>query len=167
MDEFNCYYDHGHYFHMDYDENVRKAIPLNKITVFKPFMDAMGLYPSEAGNDITSDGATEQSQALMKWGSLIVATSESRAVRRSFTQALTESARAQSQDEKHPTHVVDIRRFSDIEVQHILYNFEITGIGRLRFDRGDTALNPEEVEYLRMVSGGLGQPLLDACMIPY
>eukprot|EP00970_Alexandrium_tamarense_P003089 scaffold462_cov181-Alexandrium_tamarense.AAC.7 len=167
MDEFNCYYDHGHYFHMDYDEHVRKAIPLNKITVFKPFIDAMGLYPSEAGNDITSDGATEQSQALMKWGSLIVATSESRAVRRSFTQALTESARAQSQDEKHPTHVVDIRRFSDIEVQHILYNFEITGIGRLRFDRGDTALNPEEVEYLRMVSGGLGQPLLDACMIPY
>jgi hypothetical protein len=63
-------------------------------------------------------------------------------------------------------HVVEVRRFNNVEVQHILYNFEITGIGRLRFDRGNTTLNPEEVEYLRMVSGGTGQHLMDACMIP-
>ncbi|KAL7522346.1 hypothetical protein ACHAWX_007032 [Stephanocyclus meneghinianus] len=166
MDEFNCYYDHGHYFHMDYDENVRKAIPINKITIFKPFMDAMGLYPAVAGNEITKDDSLGEFSPMMNWGSIIVGMSESRAVRQSFTQALTESARALSQHEVNPVHVVDLQRFNDVEVQHILYNFEITGIGRLRFDRGYTTLNPEEVEYLRMVSGGLGQPLLDACMLP-
>eukprot|EP01083_Nonionella_stella_P121486 365025_1 len=103
---------------------------------------------------------------MMKWGSIIVGTSEGRAVRRSFTESLTDAAEALSNDEDHPLHVVDIRRFSDVEVQHILYHFEITGVGRMRFDRGDTVLNAEEVEYLRLVSGGSGQMLMDACMIP-
>jgi len=164
MDEFNCYYDHGHYFHMSYDENVRKAIPVNKITIFKPFLDAMGLYPAVVGNDITPDESSSNS-APMKWGSMIVGMSESKAVRQTFTQALTESARAKSRIE-NAFYLVDLQRFNDIEVQHVLYNFECTGIGRLRFDRGYTTLNPEEVEYLRMVSGGLGQPLMDACMLP-
>lgn len=165
MDEFNCYYDHGHYFHMDYDENVRKAIPINKITIFKPFLDAMGLYPTVVGNEIVPDESASDPSPMMHWGSMIVAISESKAVRGAFTQALKEAACAQSQNES-PIHMVDLQRFSDVEVQHILYNFECTGIGRLRFDRGYTTLNPEEVEYLRMVSGGLGQPLLDACMLP-
>lgn len=173
MDEFNCYYDHGHYFHMDYDFDVRKGVPLNRITIFKQFLDAMGLYPEEAGTEISGgDHVTVPSseEAMMKWGSMIVGTSESRAVRRSFTQSLTDAAHAQSKKndddgQRNPLHMVDVRRFSSVEVQHILYNFEITGVGRLRFDRGDTALNPEEVEYLRLVSGGLGQQLLDACMI--
>lgn len=161
MDEYNCYVDHGHYFHMEYDEHVRRGVPSNRITVFKPFMDALGLYPSEAGVDHTDELAAGPSDALMKWGSIVVATSESRAVRRSFTQSLVDSAVA-SED----VHVVDVRRYSAAEVQHILYHFEITGIGRLRFDRGDTALNPEEVEYLRLVSGGSGQQLMDSCMLP-
>ncbi|KAL7539147.1 hypothetical protein ACHAXR_009049, partial [Thalassiosira sp. AJA248-18] len=166
MDEFNVYYDHGHYFHMDYDEDVKKAIPLNRITIFKPFLDAMGLYPTEAGTEMTDDVAVPSSEAMMKWGSIIVGTSERRAVKQSFTRALTDAAHALSKGADHPMHVVDIQRFSNVEVQHILYNFEITGIGRLRFDRGDTALNPEEVEYLRLVSGGSGQQLMDACMVP-
>ena len=91
--------------------------------------------------------------------------SESKAVRRTFTKSLTESANALAERD-NPVNVVEVRRFSNVEVQHILYNFEITGIGRLRFDRGNTTLNPEEVEYLRMVSGGTGQHLMDACMIP-
>ncbi|KAL9188146.1 hypothetical protein ACHAXT_006524 [Thalassiosira profunda] len=59
MDEYNVC-DHGHYFHMDYEPDVRKAIPPNRITVFKPFMDAMGLCPTEAGtemNDELANGA--------------------------------------------------------------------------------------------------------------
>lgn len=164
MDEFNCYYDHGHYFHMDYDEKVSKPIPINKITIFKPFLDAMGLYPTEAGNDITPNESSAE-PTPMKWGSMIVGMSESRAVRQSFTQALTESARAQSQRD-NSFHVVDLQRFNDVEVQHVLYNFECTGIGRLRFDRGYTTLNPDEVEYLRMVSGGIGQRLVEACLLP-
>ena len=181
MDEYNCYYDHGHYFHMDYDEDVRMGVPLNRITIFKPFMDAMGLYPAEAGTDITKEMATESDRAMMKLGSIVVSTSESKAVRQSFTQALIECAQGQSSRSEdgtetnesplrsrcqYPIHVVDVQRYSTMEVQHILYNFEITGIGRLRFDRGDTALNPEEVEYIRLVSGGCGQQLLDSCMLP-
>ncbi len=165
VDEFNCYYDHGHYFHMDYDEDVKKAIPLNKISIFKPFMDAMGLYPDVVGNDVNPDDAVDSSKAIMKWGSIVAATSESKAVRRTFTKSLTESANALAGSET-PMSVVDVGRFSNVEVQHILYNFEITGIGRLRFDRGNTTLNPEEVEYLRMVSGGTGLHLMNACMIP-
>lgn len=163
MDEFNCYYDHGHYFHMDYDEKVRKAIPINKITIFKQFLEVMGLYPNVVGNDIIPDESVTATP--MKWGSMIVGMSESRAVRQTFTKSLIESAHAQSERDSS-FHVVDLQRFNDVEVQHVLYNFECTGIGRLRFDRGYTTLNPEEVEYLRLVSGGLGQPLLDACMLP-
>lgn len=176
MDEYNCYYDHGHYFHMDYDESVRKGVPPNRITIFKPFMDAMGLYPDEAGTDMgRTDMAVDSEDAMMRWGSIIVGTSESRAVRRSFTRSLEDCARALSSrgdgndaptQIRHPVHVVEVRRYNNVEVQHVLYNFEVTGIGRLRFDRGDTALNPEEVEYLRLVSGGCGQQLLDSCMLP-
>lgn len=166
MDEFNCYFDHGHYFHMEYDEHVRNGIPLNRITIYKPFLDAMGLYPDEAGTDMSDVHAVDSSKAMMKWGSIIAGTSESRAVRRSFTKSLMDAAHALSKDEKYPLHVVPVHRFSNVEVQHILYNFEITGIGRLRFDRGNTTLNPEEVEYLRLVSGGSGLQLMDACMLP-
>jgi hypothetical protein len=167
MDEFNCYYDHGHYFHMDYDEHVRKGVPPNRISIFKPFMDALGLYPDEAGTDMTNDLADDSKKALMKWGSIVVGTSESRAVKRSFTQALEKCAHdAQSEHDDDGLHVVEVRRFSDVEVQHQLYNYEITGVGKLRFDRGETTLNSEEVEYLRLVSGGSGQQLMDACMIP-
>lgn len=179
MDEYNCYYDHGHYFHMEYDESVRKAVPPNLITIFKPFMDAMGLYPTKAGTDVNvkTGLAIDPDKALMRWGSIVVGTSESRAVRDTFTQSLAECARALSVPPRgaddhpvpsrtHQVHVVEVRRYSHVEVQHILYNFEVTGIGRLRFDRGDTALNPEEVEYLRLVSGGCGQRLLDSCMLP-
>ena len=177
MDEYNCYYDHGHYFHMDYDESVKRAVPPNRITIFKPFMDAMGLYPDEAGTDMAKTNlAVDSENAMMKWGSIIVGTSESRAVRRLFTRSLEDCARALSSRGgdvdnatsrlRHPVHLVDVRRYSNVEVQHVLYNFEVTGIGRLRFDRGDTALNPEEVEYLRLVSGGCGQQLLDSCILP-
>ncbi|KAL7553952.1 hypothetical protein ACHAWF_017878 [Thalassiosira exigua] len=166
MDEFNTYYDHGQYFHMDYDFDVFKAIPLNRITLFKPFLDAMGLYPSEAGTKMTDELAVPSAKAMMKWGSMVVATSESRAVKRSFTHSLTDAAHALSGAAKHPVHVVDVHRFSGVEVQHQLYNYEIVGVGRLRHDRGDTALNPEEVQYLKLLSGGSGQQLMDACMLP-
>ena len=170
MDEFNCYYDHGHYFHIEYDEHVRKGVPPNRITIFKPFMDAMGLYPNEAGTDITDEFAVDPKKALMKWGSIIVGTSECRAVKRSFTQSLEECAQKAQQSSVNSNddgvHVVEVRRFTNVEVQHQLYNYEITGVGKLRFDRGDTSLNPEEVEYLRLVSGGQGQQLMDAVMMP-
>ena len=64
----------------------------------------------------------------------------------------------------HPTPDSSID-FSDLEVEHILANFEATGIGNLRLDRGDTVMNDQEVAYLKMVSGSIGQKLLDSTVI--
>ena len=60
--------------------------------------------------------------------------------------------------------VVDVSQYSPMEVDHILANFEAIGIGRLRFDQGATVMDAQEVTYLRILSGGTGQKLLDLCV---
>ncbi len=149
-DDFNCYYDHGHYFHEDYDKDVKHPIPLDRITLFKPLTDAMGVAKTDKGQLITKE------PVVMKNGGIVVGTTESHAVARKFTSALTDSM------EQNGSRVVTIPQYSHLEVEHILANLEIAGVGRLRFDRGETVMNDQEVRFLRMVSGGLGQPLLDA-----
>jgi hypothetical protein len=159
LDEFNCYYDYGHYFHMDYDEDAKIPIPLDQISLFKPFMDAMGL---------ATDPETDTKDPVpIKRGGVIVGVSENRAVARRFTDGLTASATKASKDieSKFPMHVVTVPRYSILEVEHILSNFDTIGVGRLRFDRGDTVIDEQEVSYLRMVSGSNGQLLLDACIV--
>lgn len=158
LDEFNCYYDHGQYFHMDYDESVREAIPLDQINLFKPFMDCLG---------ITRNPDEKLEPVPIKRGGIIVCTSENRAVAREFTDGLTASAEKAAADvnDKFPMHIVTVPRYTPLEVEHILSNFDVTGIGRLRFDRGDTVMDEQEVNYLRMVSGSKGQLLLDACIL--
>lgn len=153
MDEFNCYYDHGHYFHMAYDEEVRNSIPYEKINLFEHVLSAMALSP-----DTDSDEVIEPK--VVKRGGIIVAVTESHAVRRKVTDGLVASA--QSQDSMH---VIEVPRFSDIEADHILANFEATGIGQLRLDRGDTIMDEQEVAYLKMISGCVGQQLLDASIV--
>lgn len=173
MDEFNCYYDRiGHYYHVEYDEDVYKSIPLGLITAFKPFLDAMGLGAVGGGANNVEGMEEEVRPALMKRGAIVVATSETRAVARKVTDAVVESAHgtastsASSEEEEiSPIRVVEVQRFSALEVEHVLYNYDVIGIGRLRFEGGDTVLNPEEIAYLRMVSGARGQLLLDACII--
>jgi hypothetical protein len=61
--------------------------------------------------------------------------------------------------------VVEVPRFSDVEVDHIVANYESIGLGNMRLDRGDTVMNEQEVAYLRMVSGAIGQKLLDASVL--
>ena len=58
--------------------------------------------------------------------------------------------------------IVDVPTYSPIEVDHISSHFEVTGIGRLRFDRGGTVMDSQEVAFLQMFSCGVGQKLLDA-----
>jgi len=162
LDEFNCYYDHGHYFHMDYDYHVNKAIPLNQVNLFKPYLDAMGL-----STDVDVEPAASMP---MKNGSIVVGVTESRAVARKFTEALETSAKAMAMasvdgQSPYPLEVVTVPRYSNLEVEHILSNFEKIGVGRLRFDRGGTVTDDKEVAYLRMVSGARGQYLLDACIV--
>jgi hypothetical protein len=154
MDEFNCYFDHGHYFHMAYDEDVRNAIPCDKINLFEHAMNAMNLSVAE-------DAGMESSPRLMKRGAVIVGTTESHAVRRKVTDSLVVSA----QNQGDQMHVVDVPHFSDLEVDHILANFESIGLGKLRLDRGDTVLNEQEVAYLKMVSGRIGQKLVDISVL--
>eukprot|EP00980_Cylindrotheca_fusiformis_P019342 scaffold6638_cov127-Cylindrotheca_fusiformis.AAC.26 len=153
MDEFNGLYDHGHYFHMAYDEDVRKSIPYERINLFEQAMAAMSLSTTE-------DDEPTSNHKEIKRGGIIVAVSESHAIRRKVTDALVKSAESQVN-----MHVVEVPRFSDIEADHILANFEATGVGKLRLDRGDTVMDDEEVAYLKMVSGCIGQQLLDASVI--
>ena len=153
MDEFNCFYDKGHYYHMAYDEDVREPIPYDKINLFEHSMGAIALSTDADGDDLPSPKA-------IKRGGIIVGVSESHAVPRKITNGLTEFAKSQD-----GIHVVEVPRFSDIEADHVLANFEATGVGKLRLDRGDTIMDEQEVAYLKMVSGSIGQQLLDASVV--
>mmetsp|Transcript_122 Transcript_122/g.234 ORF Transcript_122/g.234 Transcript_122/m.234 type:complete len:735 (-) Transcript_122:220-2424(-) len=151
-DEFNCYYDYGQYFHAEHDPSVERSIPPNRINLFQPIMDAMGL---EKGDD----GSINSKEPLpIKNGGIVVGLTGSHAVARKFTNELTDSASLSG------ANIVHVSQYSALEAEHILANFEIVGIGRLRFDRGETVMDKNEVAYLRMVSGGYGQALLDACV---
>jgi len=162
MDEFNCYFDRGHYFHQNYDPTVVKSIPPNRISLFKPLLAAIGLEKDD-------DGTIRSVEPIpIQRGGIVVGTSESRSVGQSVMEAL---------DDAIDTGVVvdgggggsyitavDVPQYSPLEVEHVLANFEVTGIGRLRFDQGATVMDEQEVAYLRMVSGGVGQKLLDSCI---
>jgi hypothetical protein len=156
LDEFNCYYDRGHYFHMSYDEEVREAIPYDRINLFEHALGAMAL-----STDIEDENTTPK---LMKKGAIIVGVTDSRCVPRKVTEGLTAVAESQAVSDDTLT-VVEVPRFSDLEVDHILANFESIGLGNLRLDRGDTLMNDQEVAYLKMVSGAIGQELLDASVL--
>jgi small subunit ribosomal protein S29 len=152
MDEFNCYYEAGHYFSADYDIHVNHPIPMNQISLVQPFLDAFGAERKDDGTIVT------KSSKPMKKGHILAGVTESRAIGRQETADLTNALVSAGCSTVH------VPQYSPLEVKHILSNFEIIGIGRLRFDRGATVMNDQEVNYLRSVSGGYGQPLLDACL---
>jgi hypothetical protein len=157
LDEFNCYYDRGQYFHMEYDNDVREPIPCDKISLFQHAIAGMALSTADNDDNV-------QSPKLMKRGGIVVGVTESHAVPRKVTDSLTAFALRQKGAEL-PMHVFEVPRFSDIEAEHILANFEATGVGKLRLDRGDTIMNDQEVAYLKMISGSIGQQLLDASVV--
>lgn len=152
VDQFNCLFDRGHYFHGDFDKAGEKAIPTDRITLFKPLCDAMGVMKADRGDFVTKEPVP------MEVGGIIAGITESHAVTKKCTKDLIDAIAASGAT------CVDVPQYSALEVEHILANFEIIGIGRLRFDRGETVMNNQEVAYLRMVSGAVGQPLLDACV---
>lgn len=170
MDEFNCYFDHGQYFHEAYDPTVRKSIPYHHITLFQPLLNAMGVQKNDP---IDSKKKTQptftmiENPTLMKRGSIIAAGTGSRAVVRQYTSDLEAALTSSKNDDKADVavSVLEVPIYSPLEVEHILANFEIIGFGKLRFDRGETVMNDQEVAYLRTVSGGVGQHLLDACVM--
>jgi small subunit ribosomal protein S29 len=152
MDEFNCFYMPSHYFHADYDPEVKKAIPYDCISLFQPAMEAMALTGSSPPR-------------IVKRGAVLAAVTESHAVTRATTDALVNRAKELSAEEGTPFVHVEVPRLSKVEVEHMLSNYEATGVGKLRLDRGETVSNAQEVEYLRMVSGGIAGHLMNACMV--
>jgi len=165
LDEFNCLFDRGRYFHMAYDKDVRRAIPYDKINLFEPILAALDLTAKtveeeedEAHAASLDDAGTAKATTFeTAHTAVVVATTESHAVSNEVTSRLTACAQRRSA----ATIRVEIPRFTSLEADHVLANFEATGIGKLRLDRGDTLLNPQEVEYLKMASGSIGQKLLD------
>jgi hypothetical protein len=159
MDEFNCLYDHqGHYFHMSYDDSVQKSIPCNQISLFEPIMNFMNLSATTNDDDEDEEGNNVDDSIT---ASVIVGSTESHAIRREITDSLTSSATTIATT----TTCIEIPRFTSLEVDHILANYEATGVGKLRSDRGDTIMNKQEVEYLKMCSGSIGQKLLDVSIM--
>jgi len=169
MDEFNCLFDHGQYFHMAYDEHVRKAIPCDRINLFEPIMTTMNISNKTAEQE--EDEAVQQNETAgaattsTSNASVIVGTTESHAVRKDITDSLTECATRRTTSSTENFHVVEVPRFSSLEADHVLANFEAVGVGKLRLDRGDTLMNSQEVEFLKMQSGSIGQKLLDVSII--
>merc|ERR1719491_356140 len=85
MDEFNCYFDRGHYFHQEYDYNVVRSIPPNRISLFKPLLAVIGLEKDDDGTIRSVEPKP------IRRGGIIVGTSESRSVGRSVMAALDDA----------------------------------------------------------------------------
>ena len=174
-------------WHEVYDPNVRRSVPYRQISLFQPAMDAMNLLAAKTtggaggresdSNNKNDDGedftTTPLEPVLMKRGAVVVGTTESHAISRDLTAALTANAKLQAvaESEEQNTaaaakmHVVEVPRLSPLEVEHMLANYEATGVGKLRLDQGDTVGNQQEVAFLRLVSGSVPQKLLDACIM--
>ena len=164
LDDANCFFRPGQYFHEKYDIEVKNPVPYRQISLFEPILNALGLTAMRGDED---NFTTCTAPAMMKRGAVIVATTESHAISRKVTDTLLANAKFESvaQTEGVPLQVIEVPRLSTIEVQHVLSNYEATGVGSLRLDRGATVMNHQEVAYLQMVSGAIPLHLMNACMI--
>uniref|UniRef100_A0A7S2XP72 Small ribosomal subunit protein mS29 n=1 Tax=Attheya septentrionalis TaxID=420275 RepID=A0A7S2XP72_9STRA len=161
-DEFNGYYDRGHYYHMSYDPLVHKPIPYSSMTLFEPLLNTLGVMVDDDSNKkrpAKSPPPKNESLSSIQRGGIVVGTTESRAVSRKVTGKITEAASALSD-----VSIVSVPPFSVLEAEHYLSNLDVTGIGRLRFDQGETVMNEQEMAYLRMVSSSRPQLLLDSTL---
>lgn len=153
VDDYNTLYEKGKFYHEDYDYEVQESIPNHKITLFRPLL-GVGF------SDVFDDGEQQEENteiASNPKGSFVCATSERRAVPNADTKRLIQAATKNDNDI-----VVEVPRYSPIEVKHILANFECTGIGLLRDEDDNTINDPKEVAYHQMVSGMRGHKLLDS-----
>ena len=159
VDEFNVFFGQGQYYNMEYKEEVRDQdfIPYPQISLFEPIMKAAGLT-------INIDAEEVLTPVLMKKGTIVCATTESHAVPQRAKDLLMENAQRATREPTAPLEIVEIPRLSKLEVEHMLSNYESTGMGKLRMDEGATVSNPQEVEYLRMVSSSIPLNLMNVCI---
>ena len=145
-DEFNCYFQPGKCFHMDYDPEVKKAIPYERINLFEPLFHATKLHSG--------------THAPLTQSRIVVSTTESRGVSRQNTMSLIEKASCIDNFS-----VVEVPRLSEEEVIATIANYECIGLGRLRLDQGKVLADDNEVAYLRAISASNPQDLMNACII--
>lgn len=157
VDEFNTLFHHGKYFHEEYDNEVRKPIPYNQINLFKPALDAMGL--------ISSTKELLPEPVLMKRGAVIGAMSLSKPVSVKTNEGLVTCANELAAAPDSNMLVSNVPRLSNLEVDHIMANYEVIGFGKLRMDQGETVTNEKEVAYLRAISSNVPQELMNACVM--
>ena len=148
LDAYNAYhYPRGHYYHMHYDENVRKSIPYDQINLFAPFMKSF------------QQSSTEKALGP-KRGAILASMTYSCPLPIQVSKQLEEDMKARDHVE-----VVEVPHFTKIEMDHVLANYECIGVGKFRFDEGKTLTDEQEMAFLRMHSGGVGTKLLDGIMI--
>ena len=158
LDEFNTLYQEpGHYYHAHYDKTTKKSIPYNQINIFQPALDAMGL--------VSDDRAILPEVLPIKRGHVIAAMSGSKPVARKINQALVNSGKDLAAQPNSNFLHVEVPRYSKLEVDHVMANYETIGLGKLRLDDGETVSNEQEVAYLRILSSNYPQELMDACIL--
>ncbi|KAL7567026.1 hypothetical protein ACA910_019949 [Epithemia clementina (nom. ined.)] len=173
VDDINLlYHTHGYYYNEEYDPLGKKTIPHDKLTLFEPILRA-------AGMSVELDGENIVSPVLMKKGSMVMAMSMSHGVPRLTSDAFMVNARLSASTKSFDHHggaaaatnagrsllnLVEVPRLSKLEVEHMLANYEATGMGLLRLDEGAVVTNPQEVEFFRMVSGSNPRNLMNACV---
>jgi Mitochondrial ribosomal death-associated protein 3 len=164
LDEANCFFMPGQYFHEKYDEDVKKPIPYHEISLFEPILTAFGVTAMRGDEDHYTSC---RPPVMMKRGAVILAMTESHAVSRIVSDTLLTNAKSETDNKTGGVsmHVIEVPRLSTVEVQHVLSNYEATGVGSLRLDRGATVMNHQEVAYLQMASGGIPLHLMNAVMV--
>lgn len=104
-------------------------------------------------------GFGEYNSPFMKRGGFIAAIDHTRPIR----QAVTD--RACSKLENEGLTNIEVGRYSHVEVDHMLSNYEKIGIGKLRIYGAEVIENEEEISLLRMKTGCVGLNVLNSIIV--
>mmetsp|Transcript_12796 Transcript_12796/g.19372 ORF Transcript_12796/g.19372 Transcript_12796/m.19372 type:complete len:667 (-) Transcript_12796:2448-4448(-) len=143
FDEYNTLFDEPQHFHMDYMD-AQKGIPHQNMTLFKPLLTM---------------GFGSENSPMMRRGSVIASIDCTRPVKRDVTENAVE--KIVNEGAIH----VDITRYSFLELNHMLSNYEAIGVGRLRVYGAEVVENEAEVAFLRMKTGCIGANVLNGIII--
>lgn len=95
----------------------------------------------------------------MKRGGFIAAIDHTRPVKQSVTDAACKLLESEGVTN------VEVGRYSHIEFDHMLSNYEMIGVGKLRIYGANVVENEEEISLLRMKTGCVGLNVLNGIII--
>ena len=108
---------------------------------------------------LLSIGFGDENAPLMKRGGVIASFDNTRPVKRSVT------AKAQQQLLAESVENVIVGQYSHIEIDHILSNFEMIGVGKLRVYGSNVIDDEEVISFLRMKTGSIGLNVLNDIIV--